>query len=77
VNRDELLPHVYPELRRLAAAKLAADRPGRTLDAPALIHDAFIKLGGKRAFASPFLAHMSRPRTIAMFARAVADAIVR
>jgi ECF sigma factor len=35
---DELLPEVYDELRKLAAAKLAMERPGQTLDATALVH---------------------------------------
>jgi RNA polymerase sigma factor (TIGR02999 family) len=48
----ELLPLVYDELRRLAAAKMAGERPGHTLDATALVHEAFLKLGGQRVFAS-------------------------
>jgi RNA polymerase sigma factor (TIGR02999 family) len=52
VNAAELLPRVYDELRRLAAAKLAAERPDHTLDATALVHEAFLKLGGDRSFAS-------------------------
>src|SRR5262245_64226978 len=47
-----LLPLVYDELRRLAAAKLASERPGQTLDATALVHEAFLKLGGERSFAT-------------------------
>jgi RNA polymerase sigma factor (TIGR02999 family) len=46
------MPPVYGELRRLAAAKLAAERPGHTLDATALVHEAFLKLGGDQSFAS-------------------------
>lgn len=49
---DELLPQVYDELRKLAAAKLASDQPGQTLDATALVHEAFLKLGGERSFAT-------------------------
>ncbi|MCA9192686.1 MAG: sigma-70 family RNA polymerase sigma factor [Planctomycetales bacterium] len=41
---DRLLPLVYEELRRLAATKLAHERPGQTLQATALVHDAFIRL---------------------------------
>ena len=41
---DQLLPLVYDELRKLAAAKLANERPGQTLQATALVHDAFIRL---------------------------------
>lgn len=40
----DLLPLVYDELRSLAAAKLAAERPGHTLDATALVHEAWLKL---------------------------------
>ena len=48
----ELLPQVYDELRKLAAAKLASEKPGQTLDATALVHEAFLKLGGERSFAT-------------------------
>jgi RNA polymerase sigma factor (TIGR02999 family) len=41
---DELLPVVYQELRRLAAAKLANEHPGQTLEATALVHEAWLKL---------------------------------
>ncbi len=45
----DLLPLVYDELRRLAAARLAAEKPGQTLQATALVHEAFIRLvGGDR-----------------------------
>jgi RNA polymerase sigma factor (TIGR02999 family) len=40
----ELLPLVYNELRKLAAAKLAQERPGQTLDATALVHEAYVRL---------------------------------
>jgi RNA polymerase sigma factor (TIGR02999 family) len=46
----ELFPVVYDELRRLAAAKLAAERPGHTLDATALVHEAYLRLGQSAAF---------------------------
>jgi RNA polymerase sigma factor (TIGR02999 family) len=49
----ELLPQVYDQLRRLAAAQLASERPGQTLDATALVHEAYLKLGGERSFATP------------------------
>ncbi|QDU21932.1 ECF-type sigma factor [Urbifossiella limnaea] len=42
----ELLPLVYDELRRLAAARMAAEAPGHTLDATALVHEAYIRLIG-------------------------------
>src|SRR5438874_6502602 len=40
----ELLPLVYEELRRLAAAKLAHEAPGQTLQATALVHEAYLRL---------------------------------
>ena len=43
----ELLPLVYDELRRLAASKLANERPGQTLQATALVHDAYLRLVGE------------------------------
>src|SRR6185369_16922686 len=45
---EELLPLVYEELRRLAAAKMAMERPGQTLQATALVHEAWIRLAGER-----------------------------
>lgn len=41
---DQLLPLVYNELRKLAAAKLAFEKPGQTLQATALVHEAFLRL---------------------------------
>ena len=43
-------PQVYAELRRLAAAKLAGERAGHSLDATALVHEAYLKLVGDRQF---------------------------
>ncbi|HLH56678.1 MAG TPA: ECF-type sigma factor [Verrucomicrobiae bacterium] len=43
---EDLLPLVYEELRRLAAAKLAQERPGQTLQATALVHEAWLRLLG-------------------------------
>jgi RNA polymerase sigma factor (TIGR02999 family) len=42
----ELLPLVYAELRRLAAQRLAGERPGQTLQATALVHEAYLRLVG-------------------------------
>src|SRR5947209_11641670 len=42
----ELLPLVYDELRRLAAQRLAHENPGQTLQATALVHEAYIRLVG-------------------------------
>jgi RNA polymerase sigma factor (TIGR02999 family) len=46
---DELLPLVYEELRALAAQKMAQERPGQTLQATALVHEAYIRLVGSEA----------------------------
>lgn len=43
---DQLLPLVYEELRRLAAAKMSQEKPGQTLQATALVHEAYIRLVG-------------------------------
>src|SRR5439155_17197430 len=43
---EALLPLVYAELRRLAARQLAGEPPGRTLDATALVHEAYLRLVG-------------------------------
>jgi len=43
---EELLPLVYQELRRLAAQKLSQEKPGQTLQATALVHEAYIRLVG-------------------------------
>jgi RNA polymerase sigma factor (TIGR02999 family) len=42
----DLLPLVYGELRKLAACKLAQEKPGQTLDATALVHEAYLRLVG-------------------------------
>ena len=41
---EGLLPLVYDELRKLAAARLAKEAPGNTLDATALVHEAYLRL---------------------------------
>ena len=43
----ELLPLVYDELRQLAAARLAEEKPGQTLTATALVHEAYLRLVGR------------------------------
>ena len=48
---DRLLPLVYDELRRLAAARLSQEKPGQTLQATALVHEAYLRLvasGGRK-----------------------------
>src|SRR5579872_6030698 len=41
---EQLLPLVYDELRRLAAQKMAQEKPGQTLQATALVHEAYLRL---------------------------------
>jgi RNA polymerase sigma factor (TIGR02999 family) len=43
---EQLLPLVYDELRKLAAAKMAQEKPGQTLQATALVHEAYLRLAG-------------------------------
>jgi RNA polymerase sigma factor (TIGR02999 family) len=43
---EQLLPLVYDELRKLAAQKLALEKPGQTIQATALVHDAYVRLVG-------------------------------
>src|SRR5262249_36080256 len=43
---EQLLPLVYDELRRLAAERLARENPGHTLEATALVHEAYLRVGG-------------------------------
>jgi RNA polymerase sigma factor (TIGR02999 family) len=46
----DLLPLVYDELRKLAAARLAAEAPGHSLDPTALVHEAYLRLVGDQQF---------------------------
>lgn len=55
---SKLLPLVYDELRKLAAAKIALENPGQTLQATALVHEAFVRLvnaPAEQSAASPIL----------------------
>ncbi len=47
---EQLLPLVYDELRKLAAQKLAREKPGQTLEATALVHEAYLRLVGDQHF---------------------------
>lgn len=49
---EDLLPLVYDELRKLAAAKMAAEKPGHTLNPTALVHEAYLRLVGDQNFDS-------------------------
>ena len=44
---EQLLPLVYEELRKLAAAKMAQEKPGQTLQPTALVHEAYLRLAGE------------------------------
>ena len=46
---EQLLPLVYDELRKLAARKLAQEQPGQTLQATALVHEAYLRLVGDKS----------------------------
>ena len=46
----ELLPLVYEELRKLAAARIVSEKPGQTLQATALVHEAYLRLVGDQHF---------------------------
>ena len=67
----DLFPAVYDELRRLASAKLAGERPGHTLDATALVHEAYLRLAASRERERPEFASKSH------FFRAAAEAMRR
>jgi RNA polymerase sigma factor (TIGR02999 family) len=49
-DAEHLLPLIYDELRRLAAVQMAGEKPGQTLDATALVHEAYLKLVGGQQF---------------------------
>jgi len=64
---DELLPLVYEDLRRIAAAKMAQEAPGRTLQATALVHEAYLRLvGGGEARRWESLSHFFHAAATAM-----------
>jgi RNA polymerase sigma factor (TIGR02999 family) len=54
---NRLLPLVYAELRQLAAKKMAGEQPGQTLQATALVHEAWLRLGGDQQVAWQNRAH--------------------
>lgn len=60
----DLLPIVYAELRKLAAARMAFEKPGHTLDATALVHEAYLRLTGDQSF--PSKSHFMRAAAEAM-----------
>lgn len=56
-SAERLLPLVYEELRRVAAHKLAQELPGQTLQATALVHEAWLRLAGNEAYQFQNRAH--------------------
>jgi len=60
----ELLPLVYQELRKLADARLAQERPGQTLQTTALVHEAYLRLRDSREFSDE--THFLRAAALAM-----------
>jgi len=54
---EQLLPLVYDELRKLAAAKLAQEKPGQTLQATALVHEAYLRLVASGEREPPEVSH--------------------
>jgi RNA polymerase sigma factor (TIGR02999 family) len=65
---DQLLPLVYADLRRLAAARMAAEPPGQTLQPTALVHEAWLRLGAD---------HQPSWKSRAQFFAAAAEAMRR
>jgi RNA polymerase sigma factor (TIGR02999 family) len=74
---EQLLPLVYNELRRLAAQKLAHEKPGQTLDAAALVHEAYLRLVASGGGQPPAPRHWnSRGHFIAAAAEAMRRILV-
>lgn len=67
-SAEQILPLVYDELRRLAAAKMAREAPGQTLQPTALVHEAWLRLGGD---------HQPQWQNRAQFFAAAAEAMRR
>ncbi len=61
---EQLLVLVYEELRRLAAQKLAREKPGQTLDATGLVHEAYLRLFNGNGQSRRRAATLGRPRTL-------------
>ena len=76
---EQLLPLVYDELRKLAAQKLAQEKPGQTLQATALVHEAYLRLvasGNPPQSAAPARAWDSRGHFFAAAAEAMRRILV-
>ena len=68
---DDALPELYDELRRIAERALRGERPGHTLQATALVHEAYLKLA-----ATPDYAYLSRDQLLGAAARAMRRVLV-
>jgi RNA polymerase sigma factor (TIGR02999 family) len=73
---DRLLPLVYDELRKLAAQRLAAERPGQTLQATALVHEAYLRLVQLAPGESPGAKYANRGHFFAAAAEAMRRILV-
>ena len=60
---EQLLPLVYDELRKLAALRLADEKPGQTLQATALVHDAYLRLVGSTEVPANWKKPLKKPKT--------------
>jgi RNA polymerase sigma factor (TIGR02999 family) len=70
---EELLTVVYDELRRLAAQKLAAEKPGQTLDATGLVHEVYLRIFGTKIDGKSL---NSRGQFLAAAARAIRNILI-
>jgi RNA polymerase sigma factor (TIGR02999 family) len=68
---EQLLPLVYDELRKLAAQRLAQEKPGQTLQATALVHEAYLRLVGQDAEAATAARWQGRQHFFASAAEAM------
>ncbi len=71
VKLDELVPEVYEELQRLAAHALRSERAAHTLDATALVHEAYLRLAQ-----TPTYTYVSRNQLLGVAARAMRNVLV-
>jgi DNA-directed RNA polymerase specialized sigma24 family protein len=72
VNPAAQFEDVYAELRRSAAARLASESPGQTLDATALVHEAYLRIAG----ASPQAAFADRNHLLATAAEVIRHILI-
>src|SRR6185436_12264096 len=61
---EQLLPLVYDQLRKLAAARLAQEKPGHTLQATALVHEAWLRVAAAEAMRRILIDHARRKRAV-------------